>query len=90
MFDQSHGLRFDIYERIHLSEELPGIAELEEVELLPEIQVIQREDRPSYMVSCCLPGFTGVKMTEHNVWSMPFPWKLLFRLHASARLKILG
>ncbi|OMD37940.1 LysM peptidoglycan-binding domain-containing protein [Paenibacillus odorifer] len=56
MFDQSHGLRFDIYERIHLSEELPGIAELEEVELLPEIQVIQREDRAELYGQLLLTG----------------------------------
>lgn len=56
MFDQSHGLRFDIYERIHLSEELPGIAELEEVELLPEIQVIQREDRAELYGQLFLTG----------------------------------
>lgn len=45
MFDQSYGLRFDIYERIHLTEELPGIAELEEVELLPNIQVISQDEQ---------------------------------------------
>jgi stage VI sporulation protein D len=56
VFDQSHGLRFDIYERIHLSEELPGIAELEEVELLPEIQVIQREDRAELYGQLLLTG----------------------------------
>lgn len=56
MFDQSHGLRFDIYERIHLSEELPGIAELEEVELIPEIRVIQREDRAELYGQLLLTG----------------------------------
>ncbi|ASA23781.1 LysM peptidoglycan-binding domain-containing protein [Paenibacillus donghaensis] len=56
MFDQSHGLRFDIYERIHLSEELPGIAELEEVELIPDIQVIQREDRAELYGQLLLTG----------------------------------
>ncbi|GGG02644.1 hypothetical protein GCM10010912_54310 [Paenibacillus albidus] len=56
MFDQSHGLRFDIYERIHLPAELPGIAELEEVELLPEIQVIQREDRAELYGQLLLTG----------------------------------
>ncbi|QSF44089.1 LysM peptidoglycan-binding domain-containing protein [Paenibacillus tianjinensis] len=56
MFDQSHGLRFDIYERIHLSDELPGIAELEEVELIPDIQVIQREDRAELYGQLLLTG----------------------------------
>lgn len=40
MFDQSHGLRFDIYERVHLSEDVIGIQALEEIELVPHIQVI--------------------------------------------------
>ncbi|MNO65246.1 Stage VI sporulation protein D [compost metagenome] len=44
MVDQSYGLRFDIYERIHLSEDLVGIEELEEIELFPRIQVIPGED----------------------------------------------
>ncbi|WP_379130820.1 LysM peptidoglycan-binding domain-containing protein [Paenibacillus sp. sgz500958] len=56
MFDQSHGLRFDIYERVHLPQELPGIAELEEVELIPEIQVIQREDRAELYGQLLLTG----------------------------------
>ncbi|MEC0372338.1 LysM peptidoglycan-binding domain-containing protein [Paenibacillus chibensis] len=45
MFDQSYGLRFDIYERIHLSEDVSGIAELEEIELLPHIQVISQGEQ---------------------------------------------
>jgi stage VI sporulation protein D len=56
VFDQSNGLRFDIYERIHLPQELPGIAELEEVELLPEIRVIQREDRAELYGQLLLTG----------------------------------
>lgn len=42
--DQSYGLRFDIYERIHLSEDVIGIEELEEIELYPKIQVIPGEE----------------------------------------------
>lgn len=44
MVDQSYGLRFDIYERIHLSEDVVGIEELEEIELFPKIQVIPGDD----------------------------------------------
>ncbi|GJM79257.1 hypothetical protein HMSSN139_17530 [Paenibacillus sp. HMSSN-139] len=44
MADQSYGLRFDIYERIHLSEDVIGIEELEEIELYPKIQVIPGEE----------------------------------------------
>jgi len=39
LVDHSYGLRFDIYERVHLSEDVIGIEELEEIELFPKIQV---------------------------------------------------
>lgn len=42
--DQSYGLRFDIYERVHLSSEEVGIDELEEIELFPRIQVIPGDE----------------------------------------------
>ncbi|AWB45733.1 hypothetical protein DCC85_17070 [Paenibacillus sp. CAA11] len=44
MADQSYGLRFDIYERVHLSDEEIGIEELEEIELYPRIQVVPGND----------------------------------------------
>ena len=56
MFDQSYGLRFDIYERIQLSEEVAGIAELEEIELLPYIQVISQEDQAALRGHLILTG----------------------------------
>jgi len=42
--DQSKGLRFDLYERIHLPDEVAAIDELEEIELTPRIQVIEQGD----------------------------------------------
>jgi stage VI sporulation protein D len=39
------GLRFDIYERVHLPEGAIGIHELDEVELIPEIQVTPAGDQ---------------------------------------------
>ncbi|GGG74367.1 LysM peptidoglycan-binding domain-containing protein [Paenibacillus radicis (ex Gao et al. 2016)] len=44
MTDQSKGLRFDVYERIHLPDEVAAIEELEEIELVPRIQVIEQDD----------------------------------------------
>lgn len=44
MGNESRGLRFDIYERVHLSEDMIGIGELEEIELLPHIQVITQDN----------------------------------------------
>lgn len=56
MFDQSYGLRFDIYERIQLSDNVAGIAELEEIELLPHIQVISQEDQATLRGHLLLTG----------------------------------
>lgn len=43
--EQQSGLRFDIYERVHLPEEVPAIRELDEVELTPQIQVAVQGDQ---------------------------------------------
>lgn len=56
MFDQSYGLRFDIYERIILAEDLPGIEELEEAELIPHIQVISQEEQATLRGHLLLAG----------------------------------
>ncbi|MDY8025850.1 LysM peptidoglycan-binding domain-containing protein [Paenibacillus polymyxa] len=54
--DQPQGLRFDIYERIHLTEEAAGIAELEEIELLPRIQVVTHGDHAALRGHLLLEG----------------------------------
>lgn len=56
MADQSYGLRFDIYERVHLSEDVIGIEELEEIELFPKIQVIPGQDYASLRGHLLLAG----------------------------------
>jgi stage VI sporulation protein D len=38
--EQQSGLRFDIYERVHLAEGLPELKELESIELIPHIQIM--------------------------------------------------
>jgi len=40
-----NGLRFDIYERVHLSEDVAAIEELEEIELIPHMQAVSSEDQ---------------------------------------------
>ncbi|GGG20468.1 LysM peptidoglycan-binding domain-containing protein [Paenibacillus abyssi] len=45
MLDQSSGLRFDVYERVHLPEHVAAIEELEEIELTPHIQVEQHGEQ---------------------------------------------
>lgn len=45
MSDQNNGLRFDVYERVHLPDDVAAIDELEEIELVPRIQVIDQGDQ---------------------------------------------
>ncbi len=45
MSDQYNGLRFDVYERVHLPDDVAAIDELEEIELVPRIQVIDQGDQ---------------------------------------------
>ncbi|MCD1258195.1 LysM peptidoglycan-binding domain-containing protein [Paenibacillus athensensis] len=45
MTEQQGGLRFDIYERVHLQEGVAGIRELDGVELVPNIQVLTSGDQ---------------------------------------------
>ncbi|HBU85928.1 MAG TPA: LysM peptidoglycan-binding domain-containing protein [Paenibacillus sp.] len=56
MLNQPYGLRFDIYERVHLSEEVPAIEELEEIELYPRIQVIGQDDHATLRGHLLLTG----------------------------------
>ncbi|MBC8079115.1 MAG: LysM peptidoglycan-binding domain-containing protein [Gorillibacterium sp.] len=44
MTEHRSGLRFDIYERVHLPEGFDGILELEAAELAPHIQVVEEAD----------------------------------------------
>ncbi|MFC4808992.1 LysM peptidoglycan-binding domain-containing protein [Paenibacillus sp. GCM10023250] len=45
MSSQSNGLRFDIYERVHLPDEVAAIDELDEIELVPRIGIVQQEEQ---------------------------------------------
>lgn len=45
MPDQPNGLRFDVYERVHLPDDVAAIEELEEIELVPRIQVVQQGEQ---------------------------------------------
>ncbi|WP_219837983.1 LysM peptidoglycan-binding domain-containing protein [Paenibacillus sp. R14(2021)] len=45
MPSQSNGLRFDIYERVHLPDDVAAIDELDEIELVPRIGIVQQEDQ---------------------------------------------
>jgi len=45
MTDRASGLRFDIYERVHLPDDVAAIEELEEIELVPHMQALNQADQ---------------------------------------------
>ncbi|MCU6711083.1 LysM peptidoglycan-binding domain-containing protein [Paenibacillus sp. J5C_2022] len=45
MSNGMNGLRFDVYERVHMPDDVAAIDELEEIELVPRIQVIDQGDQ---------------------------------------------
>lgn len=60
MSEQQPGLRFDIYERVHLPEEVSAIQELDEVELTPQIRVTVEGDQAIVKGFLLLTGsYTG-------------------------------
>ncbi len=45
MLNPANGLRFDVYERVHLPVDVADIHELEEIELTPQIQVVHQGEQ---------------------------------------------
>lgn len=56
MLNPPYGLRFDIYERVQLPEDVPAIAQLEEIELYPRIQVITDQEHAALRGHLLLSG----------------------------------
>lgn len=56
MTEQLPGLRFDIYERVHLQEGVTSIQELNDVELVPHIQVVTDGDQAVLQGNLLLTG----------------------------------
>jgi stage VI sporulation protein D len=54
--EQQPGLRFDIYERVHVHEGISAISELNEVELIPHIQVLTQEEQAVLKGNLLLTG----------------------------------
>ncbi|GFN33643.1 LysM peptidoglycan-binding domain-containing protein [Paenibacillus xylaniclasticus] len=64
MPDQSNGLRFDVYERVHLPDDVAAIEELEEIELVPRIQVVQQGEQALLEGQLLL---SGVYRSQHDL-----------------------
>jgi stage VI sporulation protein D len=56
MTENKSGLRFDIYERVHLSDELPAMKSLDTVELIPLIQVMAEGEQAQLKGNLKLSG----------------------------------
>ncbi|WP_159881146.1 LysM peptidoglycan-binding domain-containing protein [Paenibacillus puerhi] len=56
MTTPSNGLRFDIYERVHIGDEVLGIKQLEGVELVPHIQVLSQGEQAVLRGNLLLTG----------------------------------
>jgi stage VI sporulation protein D len=54
--EQQSGLRFDIYERVHVHESIAEISELNEVELIPHIQVLTQDEQAVLKGNLLLTG----------------------------------
>ncbi|WP_254634655.1 LysM peptidoglycan-binding domain-containing protein [Paenibacillus sp. GbtcB18] len=54
--EEQNGLRFDIYERVHLAEGAAGIRDLDDVELIPSIEVIPQQEQALLKGSLLLNG----------------------------------
>lgn len=71
MTDQLNGLRFDIYERVHLPDDVAAIDELEEIELVPHMQALPQDDQVLLRGHLLLSGVyrsqesSGVSQLEH-------------------------
>ncbi|TFE30692.1 LysM peptidoglycan-binding domain-containing protein [Cohnella luojiensis] len=71
MTDQLNGLRFDIYERVHLPDDVAAIEELEEIELVPHMQALPQDDQVLLRGHLLLSGIyrsqdsSGVSQLEH-------------------------
>lgn len=66
MSDQTNGLRFDVYERVHLPDDVAAIDELEEIELVPRIQVIDQGDHALLKGQLLLSGvYRGQNTSDH-------------------------
>jgi len=64
--DQTNGLRFDVYERVHLPDDVAAIDELEEIELVPRIQVIDQGDHAVLRGQLLLSGVYRSQSDSEN------------------------
>jgi stage VI sporulation protein D len=67
MAGNDSGLRFDVYERVHLSVDVADIHELEEIELTPRLTVFQENDTVALRGNLLLSGVYVSQTDEQRV-----------------------
>ncbi|MFD0713959.1 LysM peptidoglycan-binding domain-containing protein [Paenibacillus sp. GCM10027626] len=70
MTNQAGGLRFDVYERVHLPEEAASIDELEEIELTPQIQVEELGEQVFLKGHLLLTGVYRAQTEQADIQSL--------------------
>lgn len=87
MDNRSYGLRFDIYERVHLTEDVAGIAELEEIELVPRIQVVTQEEHAALRGHLQLQGIYRGEENEIRELYHQIPVEITIPMNRITRLE---
>jgi len=82
------GLRFDIYERIHVAEDDIGISELHEVELIPHIQVIAQDDQAILRGNLLLTGqYIGEDESDKRLLEHLIPVEISLPMNRITRIE---
>lgn len=82
MAEQQSGLRFDIYERVQLPEDTAAVKELDEVELVPHIQVYSEEEQALLKGHLYLTGlYQGVNGEEQRTLEHLIPVEITLPLN---------
>ncbi|UJF32013.1 LysM peptidoglycan-binding domain-containing protein [Paenibacillus hexagrammi] len=87
MTEQQPGLRFDIYERVHLQEQLAGIQELNDIELVPHIQVLTLEDQAILKGNLMLTGSYSTEQEENRTLEHLIPVEITLPLNRIHRVE---
>lgn len=87
MLNPPYGLRFDIYERVHLPEDVPAISELDEIELYPRIQVISEQEHAALRGHLLLSGIYQGENNQQEELSHQIPVEITIPLSRVASIE---
>ncbi|MCM3129927.1 LysM peptidoglycan-binding domain-containing protein [Paenibacillus provencensis] len=86
MLNPPYGLRFDIYERVHLPEDVPAISELDEIELYPRIQVVSEQEHAALRGHLLLSGIYQGENNQQEELSHQIPVEITIPLSRVASI----